>query len=547
MSASRHLRPGLFFLWAGLSVVLALSPTRAGNPTSRPLTPEIRQAVNRGVELEQSRKWGDAIMHYEKSCRQWPECGELEYGMRRSKVHLSVDRRYSDRSFERNLLVRSRGEAMSLFEDIYRRTQSQYVEPVSLTSFVAHGTESLYQALDEPRFLSRHVPEDRRGRAEGVRNTLRRPGDYWNRRVADYEDARRFVDEVANLCQRELAVPPTAVWLEYVFGGCHALDDYSGLLTPGRYTDLMSNIHGNFVGLGVEIKAEPGQGMFLVNVLPGSPAAEGGLLKGEFITAIDGTDVTELNTDEAANLLQGEAGSKVRLEVRRGKSEDRRTLVLGRRPVEIQSIPVAEIVDRPSGVGYIQLTTFQDSTARELDQALARLDQQGMQSLILDVRGNPGGLLSAAVEVLDRFLAEGTLVQIRGPRQNETFTAKQPGTWTLPVVLLIDGDSASASEIVAGAFKDHRRGTIVGRRSFGKWSVQTIFQAKQQCGLRVTTAKFYSPRGQNLAKVGLRPDIEVPEPPADRQSLRSATEIDLEGDEDLQQALRLLRNDLASR
>ena len=547
MSASRHLRPGLFFLCAGLSVALALTPSRAGNPSSRPLTTEIRQAVNRGVELEQSRKWADAIMHYEKSCRQWPECGELEYGMRRSKVHLSVDRRYSDRSFERNLLVRSRSEAMGLFEDIYRRTQSQYVEPVSLTSFVAHGTESLYQALDEPRFLARHVPDDRRGRAEGVRNVLRRPGDYWNRRVADFEDARRFVEEVANLCQRELAVPPTAVWLEYVFGGCHALDDYSGLLTPGRYTDLMSNIHGNFVGLGVEIKAEPGQGMFLVNVLPGSPAAEGGLLKGEFITTIDGTDVTELNTDEAANLLQGEAGSKVRLEIRRGKSEDRRTLVLARRPVEIQSIPVAEIVDRPSGVGYIQLTTFQDSTARELDQALARLDQQGMQSLILDVRGNPGGLLSAAVEVLDRFLAEGTLVQIRGPRQNETFTAKQPGTWTLPVVLLIDGDSASASEIVAGAFKDHRRGTIVGRRSFGKWSVQTIFQAKQQCGLRVTTAKFYSPRGQNLAKVGLRPDIEVPEPPADRQSLRSATEIDIEGDEDLRQALRLLRNDLAAR
>jgi carboxyl-terminal processing protease len=547
MSASRHLRPGLFFLCAGLSVALALTTSRAGNPPSRPLTTEIRQAVNRGVELEQSRKWADAIMHYEKSCRQWPECGELEYGMRRSKVHLSVDRRYSDRSFERNLLVRSRSEAMGLFEDIYRRTQSQYVEPVSLTSFVAHGTESLYQALDEPRFLARHVPDDRRGRAEGVRNVLRRPGDYWNRRVADFEDARRFVEEVANLCQRELAVPPTAVWLEYVFGGCHALDDYSGLLTPGRYTDLMSNIHGNFVGLGVEIKAEPGQGMFLVNVLPGSPAAEGGLLKGEFITTIDGTDVTELNTDEAANLLQGEAGSKVRLEIRRGKSEDRRTLVLARRPVEIQSIPVAEIVDRPSGVGYIQLTTFQDSTARELDQALARLDQQGMQSLILDVRGNPGGLLSAAVEVLDRFLAEGTLVQIRGPRQNETFTAKQPGTWTLPVVLLIDGDSASASEIVAGAFKDHRRGTIVGRRSFGKWSVQTIFQAKQQCGLRVTTAKFYSPRGQNLAKVGLRPDIEVPEPPADRQSLRSATEIDIEGDEDLRQALRLLRNDLAAR
>jgi len=547
MSLSRHLRPGLFFLWAGLCTALALTPSRAGNPGSRPLTHEVRSAVNRGVELEQSRKWADAIMHYEKSCRQWPDCGELEYGMRRSKVHLSVDRRYSDRSFERNLLVRTKGEAQSLFEDIYRRTQSQYVEPVTLTSFVAHGTESLYQALDEPRFLARNVPEDRRERAESVRTILRRPGEYWNRRVADLEDARRFVDEVSGLCQKELAVPATAVWLEYVFGGCHALDDYSGLLTPGRYTDLMSNIHGNFVGLGVEIKAEPGQGMFLVNVLPNSPAAEGGLLVGEYITAIDGHDVTELNTDEAASLLQGESGSRVRLEVQRGKSADRRNLTLVRRAVEIQSIPVARIVDSTSGVGYIQLTTFQDSTARELDQSLTRLDQQGMQSLILDLRGNPGGLLSAAVEVLDRFLAEGTLVQIRGPRQNETFTAKQPGTWTLPVVLLIDGDSASASEIVAGAFKDHRRGTIVGRRSFGKWSVQTIFQAKQQCGLRVTTAKFYSPRGQNLAKIGLRPDIEVPEPPQDRQTLRSATDINVEGDEDLQQALRLLRNDLAAR
>ena len=547
MSLSRHLRPGLFFLWAGLCTALALTPSRAGNPGSRPLTQEIRQAVNRGVELEQSRKWGDAIMHYEKSCRQWPDCGELEYGMRRSKVHLSVDRRYSDRSFERNLLVRSRGEAQSLFEDIYRRTQSQYVEPVTLTSFVAHGTESLYQALDEPRFLARNVPEDRRERAESVRTILRRPGEYWNRRIADLEDARRFVEEVSGLCQRELALPATAVWLEYVFGGCHALDDYSGLLTPGRYTDLMSNIHGNFVGLGVEIKAEPGQGMFLVNVLPNSPAAEGGLLVGEYLTTIDGHDVTELNTDEAASLLQGESGSRVRLEVQRGKSSERRNLTLVRRAVEIQSIPVARIVDSTSGVGYIQLTTFQDSTARELDQALTRLDQQGMQSLILDVRGNPGGLLSAAVEVLDRFLSEGTLVQIRGPRQNETFTAKQPGTWTLPIVLLIDGDSASASEIVAGAFKDHRRGTIVGRRSFGKWSVQTIFQAKQQCGLRVTTAKFYSPRGQNHAKIGLRPDIEVPEPPQDRQALRSATEINVEGDEDMQQALRLLRNDLAAR
>ncbi|RPI89291.1 MAG: PDZ domain-containing protein, partial [Planctomycetaceae bacterium] len=367
MSVSNKLRSGVLFLVIGVGSALAFSPGHAGLQPARILSADTRQAVNQGVELERSRKWLDAVVHYEKSVKQYPDCGELQSGMRRAKVHFSVDRRYCDGSFHRSLLTQSRAEAMTLFDDILNRTQSHYVEPISLTSFVAHGTESLYQALDESRFLEENVPADRRDQAASVRSELSRPGEYWNRKINDRDDARRFIDQVCRLCHRELGLDAVPVVMEYVFGGCNALDDYSSLLTPGRYNDLMSNIRGEFVGLGVEIKGEPEQGLLLVNVLPGSPAAEGGLLPGEHIVSIDGRDVTNATTDEAASYLQGAAGSKVTLEVARGAGGQTRRITLVRRPVEIKSIPVAELIEQRSGVGYIQLSSFQDSTVPELD------------------------------------------------------------------------------------------------------------------------------------------------------------------------------------
>jgi carboxyl-terminal processing protease len=172
-----------------------------------------------------------------------------------------------------------------------------------------------------------------------------------------------------------------------------------------------------------------------------------------------------------------------------------------------------------------------------------------MRALICDLRGNAGGLLTAAVEVLDRFINDGVLVSTRGrnPDQNLSYSAKRQGTWNLPLVLLIDGDSASASEIVAGAMKDYHRGAIVGRKSYGKWSVQEIQRVRGNCALRLTTAKFYSPHGHTLGKIGVRPDYEVPEPEKPRGYLRSATEIDVASDLDMQKALDVLQKRMASR
>lgn len=248
-----------------------------------------------------------------------------------------------------------------------------------------------------------------------------------------------------------------------------------------------------------------------------------------------------MSTDEAANLLTGRSGSVVQLMIAGRSSPAPRQVECRRREVKVDSIPLATIVDEEEGIGYIRMTGFQKSTPDEMEAALARLSAQGMRSLIWDLRGNPGGLLTAAVSVCDQFLAEGRIVSTKGrtPEQNLSYSATRIGTWDIPLVVLVDDHSASASEIVAGAMKDHQRATLVGRRSFGKWSVQTIYPVSWTTGLRLTTAKFYSPNGHNWSMVGVEPDVEVDLPP-EAPSRRGSTEFDLT-DADLQAALKVLR------
>lgn len=530
-----------------LAAALFMTPGFAGSSASAPMAGDVSQAVNSGVELELSRKWIDAILHYEKAVKSWPESKELEYGLRRSKIQFSIERRYSDGTFHKSLLSLSRNEAQTLFDDVLTMIQRHYVEHVTATSFVAHGTESLYLALKNEQFQKTNVNPRLRGNVQRLRETLER--EFWNKPINFREEAHGVLARVCQLASEQLGMQPTPVILEYVFGGCNTLDDYSSFLTPGRYNDLNANIEGQFVGLGVEIKAEPGKGLLLVNVLPESPAAEGGLLAGEHIVGIDGKDVRELATDAAAGLLQGLEGTRVVVEVQRSDTGSTRRLPLTRRAVTVKSIPIAKIVDPDYGVGYIQMNSFQKSTVQELDAALHDLRQKGMRALVWDLRGNPGGLLTAAVEVLDRFIDDGVLVSTKGRSadQNWTYSAHRPGTWNLPLVLLIDGDSASASEIVAGAIKDHRRGVIVGRKSYGKWSVQEVHRVRGNCGLRLTTAKFYSPQGHTLGKIGVRPDVEVAEPEKPRGYFRSASDLDVAGDGDVQKALEVLHKRMASR
>ena len=485
------------------------------------------EALQAGEELENAHHWADAIQLYEAALKRWNEDTDLEYALRRTRVQFGVDRRYTDLSFEDKMLAQGRGEALNLLEEVLARVQMEYVKGISATRFIAHGTESLYMALSNQRFVRRHLPDADADSVDRVKGLLIR--DYWNRRVGSRLEARTVVTEVCELAHRELGLRSSAVIMEYVFGGCNALDEYSHLLTPDRYNDLTGSIQGEFVGIGIEMVARPGKGMELVRVLESSPAEEGGLRDGDHIETINSRDCRDFSTDEAAQLLRGLSGSTVTLGFRdpEGSYHEGR---FERRAVHVRSVTRIQMVDRDRGIGYFKQTGFQSSTVEELDAALSSLQRQGMKSLIWDLRGNPGGLLDAAARVLDRFIDNGVLVTTEGRTydQNQTFSASSRSWQTLdiPLVLLVDGNSASASEIVAGAIHDHRRGRIVGRKTYGKWSVQSIIHMPGGTGLKLTTAKFYSPDHINYSGVGLKPHVTVDETARNHVAARPALNDD---------------------
>ena len=404
---------------------------------------EVDQAIRTGAQYESSRKWIDAIETYEKAVKLHPKNEELTYGLRRSRICFGIERRYTDASFTRSLPAMTRGEALQTLDDVLTKVQALYVEPITITKFLAHGTETLYWALTDTQFQESNIPVRYRADVNKLRAVLH--DKYWNRQVASRAECVQVIDEICRQAQQTLSLHAGPVIMEFVFGGCNALDDYSGFLTPSRMRDLKGNINGQFVGLGVEMKAVTGEGLLLVNVIPDSPAEQGGLRSGEHIVGVDGRDVRESTTDQAASLMQGLEGSRCVLEIQGKVRKQPRKVTLTRRAVVVKSIPVAKILDG-TNIGYIQMTGFQSSTAEELDIALRNLNSQGMRALIWDVRGNPGGLLQTAVQVLDRFITDGIVVSTKGRAsdQNHAYPAYKTGTWTLPMVLLVDGDSASA-------------------------------------------------------------------------------------------------------
>ena len=538
-----------------LAAIFCQAPSAFAEPPLPLDLDDDRNALAIGEELERSGNWLEAVQHYERALERWPGDGDLKYGFRRARAQFRIERRYTDRSFRDAVRRTTEREALNLFDELSEKIRGSFVDSLSQLSLVAHGTESLYIALANPKFLEANLPPartdaEKQARKDGIKS-LRRilREQYWNKQVHSTSHARSVVGEVTQHANRELKINATPVIYEYIFGECNALDDYSGFLTADRLADLYGNIDGEFVGLGVEMKGVAGKGMLMVSVLPESPAETGGLRRGDHITEIDGTDVRDESIDEAASMLRGTVGSRVKLKVVRERTSREWEVVLVRRAVQIKSIPKAEIINRDLNIGYIHLAGFQKSTATELDEALAKLQREGAKALILDVRGNPGGLLTAAVEVLDRFIEDGVLVSTKGRTgdQNWTYRAHRERTLDLPLVLLTDGDSASASEIVAGAIRDHRRGTIVGRKTYGKWSVQSIFNVGRENGLRLTTAKFFSPHGHTHGKVGVEPNVPVELPVRDYAvGFRGADDEDEDdkSDVDIEAAVEVLSGKL---
>jgi carboxyl-terminal processing protease len=304
---------------------------------------------------------------------------------------------------------------------------------------------------------------------------------------------------------------PSVALLEFTCGIANSLDTYSSYLTPNQLNDSFSMISGKFVGLGVELNSDR-ESLIITRVISGSPAKEAGLLDGDRIIAIDGVPTKGQDTNLAADRLQGEANSVVTL-VAQTPGKAPRELKVTRRMIEVASVEDVHLLE--PGIGYLRLTCFQTKTCEEMRKALWTLHRQGMRTLVLDMRHNPGGSLPAGVDVANLFIDSGVLLRTR-TRSGETerpYAATAEGTWKMDLIVLVDEESASASEIVAGALRDHHRATLVGKRTFGKGTIQAIISLTRKNpnagGLRLTTEKFYSPNGLPFSEVGVTPHVEV--------------------------------------
>jgi len=290
------------------------------------------------------------------------------------------------------------------------------------------------------------------------------------------------------------------------------LDSYTVFLPAEEYRRMKADTAGEFGGLGIEVRKE-GDRLVVVEPLEDSPASRAGILPGDWIVSIDDTPTANLSVTEAVKMMRGQPGTKVRLGLFREGFSQPLEFVLLRDRIQIRSV---EARLYPGGIGYVRIKSFQEKTESFLTKALGELRQQNgkeLSGLVLDLRGNPGGLLDQAVRVADRFLAQGEIVTTRGRGGKilDIETAHRAGTEPdYPIVILVDDRSASASEVLAGALQDHGRAVVMGTTTFGKGSVQTVVDLDDGSGLKITVARYYTPKHRSIHGTGIEPDVVVP-------------------------------------
>lgn len=289
-----------------------------------------------------------------------------------------------------------------------------------------------------------------------------------------------------------------------------SLDPHSAYLTPEHYKDLQQDTQGRFGGLGIEITVKSGV-LTVVSPIEDTPAAKAGIKPGDMIFKIEEEFTKDMSLVDAVKKMRGPRGTKINLSIKREGIAELIDFQLVRDTIRVQSVR-SRVLD--SGYGYIRLAQFQERADRDVLRALEKLaaEKSGLKGLVLDLRNNPGGLLTQAVRVSDLFLESGMIVYTEGriESQKQKFFAQKDGSWMdFPVVVLVNGGSASASEIVAGALQDQKRAVVLGTKTFGKGSVQTILPLDDNSALRLTTARYFTPAGRSIQATGIVPDIVV--------------------------------------
>lgn len=325
------------------------------------------------------------------------------------------------------------------------------------------------------------------------------------------DDLRKFTDIFGKIKNDYVEEIDDATLLKYAIRGMlSGLDPHSAYLEPSAFSDLQENTSGTFGGVGIEVGMENG---FVKVIAPidDTPAQKGGIQAGDLIIKLDETPVKGMSLDQAVDKMRGESGTDITLTVVRVGEREPLEIKLTRAIIQVTSIKSLPIDNK---YGYIRITQFQAQTGSDFAKALDKLKQEtdGLSGFIIDVRNNPGGVLNAAVEVADQLIDEGLIVYTEGRSKAAEISYKAnkgDDAEGIPIIVLIDGGSASASEILAGALQDHNRAVIMGTQSFGKGSVQNVMAIDEEYGLKLTTARYFTPNGRSIQAQGIIPDIEV--------------------------------------
>ena len=328
-----------------------------------------------------------------------------------------------------------------------------------------------------------------------------------------YEELKTF-SEVLTQVQKHYVedVKPKELVQGAIRGMLSTLDPHSAYMTPDMYKEIQVETKGEFGGVGIQIGIKDNR-LAVIAPIEGTPAQKAGIKAGDFIIKVNEETTKDLTLMDAVQKMRGPKGTKVNLTIQRDGVADPLVFILVRDIIKIESVKTKVI---ESTIGYVRMTQFQESTGKDLSRALKQFREQKLQSVILDLRNNPGGLLTSAVEVSEQFITPGKLVVYikgRDGRKDEYISRLKEAPEEYPMIILVNEGSASASEIVAGALQDWGRAVVIGTTTFGKGSVQTILPLADGSGLRLTTAKYYTPKGRSIQSTGITPDIVIkPQP-----------------------------------
>jgi C-terminal peptidase prc len=447
------------------------------------------RVMREAAELQLKGDWRGAAEAYWKILTSDRRSAEVRdkylYCLRR----LRLTDRHTDPVYRKRIRELALSKSLAAYLDALGKIQTNYVDRdrIGLMDLFRRGLEEFGLALLDPVFRRSEMPDANDEAVVAFATRLR--NDWAEPSIRQLSDVEQVVKEIALAAQRALDLRPSIVVMEFVCGACNTLDERSAFLPP---SEEYTNHVGQLSSLGMLVAANTESALSIEKVAIGSWAYQIGLKDGDRIVRM----VRKDDKDEIGPLVEIEVVTA---------DKSRRTIKL---PESIPSIVDVEMM--PGGVGYLRLLGFQKSTLSELEKALAELQMQGMRALILDLRGNPGGLFPISVQVAERFLPEGIIVTTQGQAStfNRTFESHSGlSAIDLPLFVLIDGETASAAEVLAGALKDNQRAMLIGSPTFGKGTIQTVLQLTDAGGIRLTLARFFTPRGEPYNGVGVAPHL----------------------------------------